>query len=78
MKESQRIIFKMALDKLKRAIPRQEIISGAALGLHMDKKGNKIENKYSGWATESSIMTEELNEAMRLFQIISDENPITA
>ena len=63
----------MALENLIKAIPRKEIVSGAALGLHKDKDGNKKENKYTYWAKESDKMSDELKEALRLFQIIDNE-----
>lgn len=73
MTDSQMIVFQMALQKLMDAIPRQEIMSGAALGLHKDREGNPVENKYTGWAKESDAMKEELKEAKRLLLIIEKE-----
>ena len=67
----------MALDNLKKAIPRQDIICGAAKGFHMDKEGNKIENKYSNWPSEADSLHAEMQEALRLFQIINDECVMT-
>jgi len=73
MNKSQEIVFRMAMENLKKAKPRLSIISGAALGLHKDKEGNTVENKYTAWANESDEMSNELHEAIRLFQIVADE-----
>jgi len=74
MTESQKIIYKMAIDKLNSAMPRLGIVSGAALGLHLNKDGSKKEeSKYSDWAKESDKMEKELKEAKKLFKIIESE-----
>lgn len=71
--ESQKIVFEIAFENLKNAAPRLGVVSGAALGLHKDRDGNEVENKYSLWAKEADKMGRELNESIRLFQIIYDE-----
>lgn len=73
MNKSQEVVFRIALENLKNAKQRLNIISGAALGLNKDKDGNSVENKYTGWVKESEQMSNELRDAIRLFQIVADE-----
>ena len=73
MTESQKIVFKEALKNFRAAFPRKEIVSGAALGLHKDKDGNKKENKWSNWAKESDQMDIELKKSLRYLTILEKE-----
>lgn len=75
MTETQKIVYKQALEKLASGIKRQDIVSSANFSFNRDEKGEPKE-KYKDWPKESDLMQKELKEALHLLKLIAEENKI--